>query len=55
MNYGFALLWYSFWIVIILASYLAAKYAIIYFDKKWKDLTEKEQEAADQEKTLSRS
>lgn len=50
MSYSFALLWYSLWIATIVGSYFASRYAILYFEKKWKTATEEEERAAEQER-----
>lgn len=50
MSYSFALLWYSLWFVTIIASYFAARFAIIYFEKKWKAATEADEKEAEQER-----
>lgn len=51
MSYSFALLWYSLWFVTIILSYFASRFAIIYFDKKWKAITEEEELTAEQERS----
>ncbi len=47
MTHTAAILWYLFWVGIIFASYYASLYAIRVFDRKWKAITEAEQEEAD--------
>jgi|GEM_PF-885089 hypothetical protein len=45
MSYAFAILWYSIWFFAIGGSYFASRFAIRYFDKKWKAVTEEEERA----------
>ncbi len=46
MSYLTALIWYSVWGVVIVAGYYASAWAIRYFDRKWKDVTEAEEKAS---------
>jgi len=48
MSYTFAIFWYFLWILTIVISFFASRYAILYFDKKWKAVTEEEERAAQQ-------
>lgn len=50
MSYSFALLWYSLWFVTIIGSYFASRFAILYFEKKWKAATEEEEQAAEEKR-----
>ncbi len=50
MSYSFALLWYSLWFVTIIGSYFASRYAILYFEKKWKAATEEDEKAAEEKR-----
>ncbi len=50
MSYSFALLWYSLWFVTIIVSYFAARFAILYFEKKWKAATEEEERVAEEKR-----
>ena len=50
MSYTFAIFWYSLWIITIVGSYFASRYAILYFEKKWKADTEEEEQASEKER-----
>jgi hypothetical protein len=44
MTHLAAILWYSIWGLTIVAGYYASEYAIKVFDKKWKEITEAEEQ-----------
>ncbi len=53
MTHTAAILWYLFLVGIIFASYYASLYTIKKFDRKWKTITEAEQEEVDKQEHLN--
>ena len=50
MSYTFAIFWYSLWVTTIVGSYFASRYAILYFEKRWKNATEEEEQASERDR-----